>query len=416
MNQTIVQDFQAYRDDANNKMDGVLNTIQDITASQGHSVFPREQADYDNRTLFLDGDNNIARYDNEKTMCRYLRNIIALQQAFDWKPEEIDLIRDRVDFQAMPESLRHMFLYNLRYQTLLDSVQGRSPVMAFLTSTSIPELETWVVAWTYSETIHSRSYTHIIKNIIEAAEVDEEFNSIVIDKRILERAGSVSDDYDRLISYTEMYRLLGEGVHTINGKTVELNKYTLIRLIIRALAAANVLEGIRFYVSFACTFNFQENGMMSGSASIMKLIARDESLHFAVASRILLDMKNGVEGEVFEQAFADELPNIMQMTESAVKQEMDWADFLCSKGDILGMTAERLKQFVRYRANIFTNALELGDLYPNTDNPFGWFNKYIDSNEIRVAAQEHDMTYVNNTQNTTTESGQQKIDQGLDDI
>lgn len=212
--------------------------------------------------MFFGNPVNVARYDQQRYPV--FEQLIEKQLSFFWRPEEVDVSQDRIDYQNLPEHEKHIFISNLKYQTLLDSIQGRSPNVAFLPIISLPELETWVEVWAFSETIHSRSYTHIIRNIVNDPSVV--FDDIVVNEEILKRAADIAGYYDELIEHT---------THYMQGKvTTKEEMFELKRKLYLSLMSVNILEAIRFYVSFACSFAFAERALMEGNAKIIKLIAR----------------------------------------------------------------------------------------------------------------------------------------------
>lgn len=220
------------------------------------------------------------RYDQQKY--ETFEKLIEKQLSFFWRPEEVDVSQDRIDYAALPEHEKHIFISNLKYQTLLDSIQGRSPNVALLPLVSIPELETWIETWTFSETIHSRSYTHIIRNIVNDPSIV--FDDIVTNEEIIKRARDISSYYDDLIRDSQLYSLYGEGTYTVDGKECVVTLRNLKKQLYLCLMSVNALEAIRFYVSFACSFAFAERQLMEGNAKIIKFIARDEALHLTVRS------------------------------------------------------------------------------------------------------------------------------------
>jgi len=235
-----------------------------------YSTFNTTKNDQLKEPMFLGQNVNVSRYDQQKY--NIFEKLIEKQLSFFWRPEEIDVARDRIDFMSLPDHEKHIFISNLKYQTLLDSIQGRSPNVALLPIISIPELETWVETWAFSETIHSRSYTHIIRNIFNnPAEV---FDDIVNNVDIQRRANAVSKYYDNLIRLVQQYHLLGEGNHVINGEKLVVSEREIKKAVYLCLHSINALEAIRFYVSFACSFSFAERELMEGNAKIIKLIAR----------------------------------------------------------------------------------------------------------------------------------------------
>ena len=233
--------------------------------------------------MFFGNPVNVARYDQQKHSI--FEKLIEKQISFFWRPEEVDVTRDRVDFQKLTEPEQHIFISNLKYQTLLDSVQGRSPNIAFLPIVSLPELETWIETWSFFETIHSRSYTHILRNLF--SDPSAIFEDIVVNEQIKRRAADISRYYDDLIFHTQLWQTQGEGVHTVDGEVYEVNMRVLKKKMYLCMNSVNALEAVRFYVSFACTFAFAERELMEGNAKIIRLIARDENLHLSSTQHVL---------------------------------------------------------------------------------------------------------------------------------
>ncbi|GAI74221.1 unnamed protein product, partial [marine sediment metagenome] len=238
-------------------------------------MFSKEKVDFTQEPMFFGAEPNIARYDVQHYPI--FEKLTDQQLSFFWRPEEVDLSKDNRDFKRLEEHEKFIFLSNLKYQILLDSVQGRSPNIALLPYISIPELEVCVETWSFFETLHSRSYTHLIRNIMtNPAEV---FDVILDDEKILDRADTVTSYYNDFIEYARWYEMLGEGYHTVNRKGFDLTKEELLTKLYLLLISIYILEGIRFYVSFACSFAFAELDKMEGNAKIISLIARDEALH-----------------------------------------------------------------------------------------------------------------------------------------
>ena len=227
-----------------------------------YSTFPKTPNNALLEPMFLGQPVNVARYDQQKY--ETFEKLIEKQISFFWRPEEVDLSRDRIDYANLPEHEKHIFISNLKYQTLLDSIQGRSPNVGLLPLVSLPELETWIETWSFFETIHSRSYTHIIRNIVNDPSVV--FDDIVQNEYIIARAEDIACYYDDLIEYTQYFNLLGVGEHRVNGKTVVVSERELKKKLYLCLMCVNVLEAIRFYVSFACSFAFAERELMEGNA------------------------------------------------------------------------------------------------------------------------------------------------------
>ncbi|VFP82908.1 class Ia ribonucleoside-diphosphate reductase subunit beta [Candidatus Erwinia haradaeae] len=335
--------------------------------------------------MFFGQPVNIARFDQQKY--QIFEKLIEKQLSFFWRPEEIDVSRDRIDYQALPEHEKHIFISNLKYQTLLDSIQGRSPNIALLPLISIPELETWVETWGFSETIHSRSYTHIIRNIVNDPSVI--FDDIVTNSQILSRAKDISSYYDQLIMMTNAWNLFGEGTHKVNtNTTITVNLRALKKQLYLCLMSVNALEAIRFYVSFACSFAFAERELMEGNAKIIKLIARDEALHLTGTQYILNLLRNGSDDpEVAEIAIEcqQECYNLFVL---AAKQEKEWAEYLFQGGSMIGLNKAILWQYIEYITNIRMHAVGLEMPFKTHSNPIPWINSWLESDNVQSAPQE----------------------------
>ncbi len=350
-----------------------------------YSTFSKNPNDPLTEPMFFGQPVNVARYDQQKYIA--FENLIEKQISFFWRPEEVDLSRDRIDYANLPEHEKHIFISNLKYQTLLDSIQGRSPNVGFLPLVSIPELETWIETWAFFETIHSRSYTHIIRNIVNDPSVV--FDDIVQNEYILARAEDIACYYDDLIEYTQYFNLLGEGTHTVNGKTVEISLHELKKKLYLCLMCVNVLEAIRFYVSFACSFAFAERELMEGNAKIIKLIARDEALHLTSTQHMLNLMRGGSEGTEWAQIAQDLQQECFDLFVKAAEQEKEWASYLFKDGSMIGLNKDILCQYVEYITNHRMLAVGLPVAFPKaTQNPIPWINAWLSSDNVQVAPQE----------------------------
>ncbi|MBI0067664.1 MULTISPECIES: class Ia ribonucleoside-diphosphate reductase subunit beta [Snodgrassella] len=335
--------------------------------------------------MFFGQPVNVARYDQQKF--DIFEKLIEKQLSFFWRPEEVDVSRDRIDYANLPEHEKHIFISNLKYQTLLDSIQGRSPNVALLPLVSIPELETWIETWSFSETIHSRSYTHIIRNIVNDPSVV--FDDIVQNKHIIARAEEIACYYDDLIEYTQYYNLLGVGEHEINGKTVVINLHELKKKLYLCLMCVNVLEAIRFYVSFACSFAFAERELMEGNAKIIKLIARDEALHLTGTQQMLNLMRTGADDPEMAQIAAETEEECFRLFRRAAIQEKDWAEYLFKDGSMIGLNKDILGQYVEYITNLRMQAVGLPPAFEHAkQNPIPWINAWLSSDNVQVAPQE----------------------------
>lgn len=349
-----------------------------------YTTFSQHKNDQLKEPMFFGQPVNVARYDQQKY--EIFEKLIEKQLSFFWRPEEVDVSRDRIDFQRLPEHEKHIFLSNLKYQTLLDSIQGRSPNVAFLPLISIPELETWVETWSFSETIHSRSYTHIIRNIVNDPSVV--FDDIVTNEQIQKRAADIAYYYDRLIALSNWYHQLGEGTHTVNGETIVVSLRELKKRLYLCLMSVNALEAIRFYVSFACSFAFAERELMEGNAKIIRLIARDEALHLTGTQHMLNLLRAGDDDPEMAEIAAECEEECYQLFLSAAQQEKAWAEYLFRDGSMIGLNRDILCQYVEYITNIRMQAVGLDLPFATRSNPIPWINSWLISDNVQVAPQE----------------------------
>lgn len=354
-----------------------------------YSTFNRKRFDSMKEPMFFGENVNVARYDQQKHPI--FEKLIEKQLSFFWRPEEVDLSSDRKDFQRLEAHEQHIFLSNLKYQTLLDSVQGRSPNVALLPIVSIPELETWIETWSFSETIHSRSYTHIIRNIVNDPSVV--FDDITTNTEITKRAESVSKWYDDLILLVGLYNTLGTGTHQVPGKgEVKVTLKALKKALYLTMVSVNVLEAIRFYVSFACSFGFAERTLMEGNAKIIKLIARDEALHLTGTQHILNLMASGKDDPEMEEIAKECEDEAYQIFFEAAEQEKEWANYLFKDGSMIGLNAQILGQYVEYITNIRMQAIGLLPTFETKHNPIPWINAWLVSDNVQVAPQEAEIS------------------------
>ncbi|UNB92315.1 MAG: ribonucleotide-diphosphate reductase subunit beta [gamma proteobacterium endosymbiont of Trioza apicalis] len=349
-----------------------------------YTTFSRNKNDQLLEPMFLGQPVNVSRYDQQKYPM--FEMLIEKQLSFFWRPEEIDISKDSIDYQSLQKHEKHIFISNLKYQTLLDSIQGRSPNIALLPLISIPELETWVETWAFSETIHSRSYTHIIRNIFNDASLI--FDDIVSNKEIIKRAKDISYYYDNLIEITHLYHLFGIGKHKINGKIININLHEIKKKLYLCLISINALEAIRFYVSFACSFAFAEREIMEGNSKIIKLIARDEILHLTGTQYILNLMKNGKDDPEMVEIAKECKKESYDLFYLVSTQEKNWTKYLFKKGSMIGLNQDILCQYVEYITNIRMKAIGLKNIYKITSNPIPWINSWLSSDNVQVAPQE----------------------------
>lgn len=353
-----------------------------------YTTFNRNEFDTFKQPMFFGEHVNVARYDIQKH--KIFENLIEKQLSFFWRPEEVDLTKDRKDFIDLPDHEKHIFVSNLKYQTLLDSVQGRSPNIALLPVVSLPELETWIETWSFSETIHSRSYTHIVRNIVpNPAEI---FDDIPKNEYIVRRAISVTKYYDSFIELSNYYQQLGEGSHTVNGQTIDVTMHELKRRLYLTMVSVNVLEAIRFYVSFACSFAFAERAKMEGNAKIIKLIARDEALHLTGTQHMLQIMARGNDDPEFADIARECHDDVVRIFSEAAQQEKDWAEYLFRDGSMIGLNKDILCQYVEYITNQRISALGFEPVFPVKSNPLPWINAWLNSDNVQVAPQESEIS------------------------
>lgn len=348
-----------------------------------YSTFCRSKNDAMKEPMFFGQSVNVARYDQQKYPI--FEKLIEKQLSFFWRPEEIDLSSDSNEYADLPENEKHIFISNLKYQTLLDSVQGRSPNVALLPLVSLPELETWIETWSFSETIHSRSYTHIIRNIV--ADPSLVFDDIVTNEEIVKRAESVTYYYDELIALTNhMY-----------ANRIDITKDDAFRKKIKTslfltVVSVNVLEAIRFYVSFACSFSFAERSLMEGNAKVIKLIARDEQLHLSSTQHMITIMAEGVDDPELGVIAKEQLENTYEIFRQAAEQEKQWADYLFKDGSMIGLNANILKDYVEYITNVRLRAIKLKPIFEVKSNPLPWMNNWLVSDNVQVAPQESEIS------------------------
>ncbi|MBU2969774.1 ribonucleotide-diphosphate reductase subunit beta [Pseudoalteromonas sp. C2R02] len=338
--------------------------------------------------MFMGNSVNVSRYDIQKHAS--FEKLIEKQLSFFWRPEEIDVSKDRSDWQGLSDPEKHIFISNLKYQTLLDSMAARSVNAVLLPLVSLPEIETWVETWAFSETIHSRSYTHILRNLF--TDPGEVFDDIVVNPAILKRASSIARYFDDVILTTQLLQSQGEGTYEVEGKSIEVSKRKLKERLFLAICSVNALEAIRFYVSFACSFAFAERELLEGNAKIIKLIARDEALHLTGTQHILNNWMNGNDDPEMTEICKELHSEGRQIFLDVVEQEKEWADYLFKDGSMIGLNAQILKQYVEYISNHRMQAIGYDAPFEVKSNPLPWINSYLSSDNVQVAPQESEIT------------------------
>ena len=327
---------------------------------------------------FFDDPPTVARFDKQKYP--FLEKLTRQQMGFFWVPEEVDLTRDTKDFRSLSKHEQHIFTSNLKRQILLDSVQGRAPTVAFGPICSLPELENWIVAWTFSESVHSRSYTHIIRNVY--SDPSKVLDEILDMQEIVDCAKDISRNYDELIHYNN---LMASDPACYTGAEYEHKKALWL-----ALMSVNILEGIRFYVSFACSWAFAELKKMEGNAKIIKLIARDENLHLAGTQQLLKVLPQ--DDPDFAKIREETKDECVAMFKSAAEQEKQWASYLFKDGSMIGLNEAILSDYVEWITNKRMQSIGLPLLYKTGPNPLPWTQKWISGAEVQVAPQETQIT------------------------
>ena len=365
-----------------------ISSVEDnnMTTVKGMTVFNTEQVNTKKQPMFFGKPLGIQRYDSYKYPV--FDKLTTQQLGYFWRPEEVSLQKDRGDYQLLRPEQKHIYTSNLKYQIMLDSIQGRGPGMAFIPYCSLPELEACMEVWGFMEMIHSRSYTYIIKNVY--SDPSEVFDKIVTDDRILERASSVTGAYDDFINSAQTWGTGNMWRKDFRGSpTAEWEINDVKRKLYRAVANVNILEGIRFYVSFACSFAFGELKLMEGSAKIISLIARDENQHLTITQNILNKWKSGDDPEM-KQIMKEEEEWTYKQFDLAVNEEKRWADYLFKDGSMIGLNDKLLQQYVEWIANRRLVAIGLERQYDIVakNNPLPWTQHWVSSKGLQVAPQE----------------------------
>jgi ribonucleoside-diphosphate reductase beta chain len=352
----------------------------------GMTVFNTDKVNSLKQPMFFGAPLGVQRYDQFKYPV--FDKLTQQQLGYFWRPEEVSLQKDRADYQTLRPEQKHIFTANLKYQILLDSVQGRGPSMAFAPYCSLPELEACMKAWEFMEMVHSRSYTYIIKNVY--ADPTEVFDTIINDEQILQRARSVTKSYDEFIQAAQDYSSGQQWRHQLEGVDAAKDTlYELKRKLYLAITNVNILEGIRFYVSFACSFAFGELKLMEGNSKIIGLIARDESQHLVITQNILNKWHNGDDPDMVTIAKEEE-QNVYSMFKQCVEEEKLWAEYLFKDGSMIGLNAKLLQKYVEWVANRRLKAIGLNPIFdaPLNNNPLPWTEHWLSSKGLQVAPQE----------------------------
>lgn len=324
-----------------------------------------KKVDYTKQPMFFGEDLGIQRYDVFKY--KKFLDLTQEQWSFFWRPQEVNLQKDRIDFSGLTDHERDIFTKNLKYQIILDTVQSRA-IPSLYSNTSIPELESCMIAWQFFETIHSFSYTHIVRNVYTT--MGDVYDTLYDDEKLVARASSVTKYYNSLLA-------------SMKTETVEQQKEKLYL----TLVSVNILEGIRFYVSFACSYAFAENKKMEGNAKVIALINRDENLHLAISQNLLKIMHTDV-SEGFTEIAKKHRETVIKMYQDAAEEEMEWAKYLFKDGSILGLNEEILVRYMKWLTNKRSTAIGVGEIFEKADNPINWIKNWTESKDVQVAPQE----------------------------
>lgn len=336
--------------------------------------------------MFFGETLGLSRYDDMKYPIFY--KLIERQKEYSWGPDEVDLNKDNKDFKLLNDAQKHIFTKTLSYQTMLDSIQGRSPALALLPHCSAPELESCITWWCAFEQIHNQSYSHIVRNVYPNP--SEIFDNIVIDEKIMERARKTIYYYDDFIKESEFLR--GKLASKEYGdKLLKSVLRKLKKKLLLCVASINALEGLSFYASFACSFAFAEQGLMEGNAKIITLIARDEALHLAITQNILKKWKDGEDDPEMKELYEECLPKIEDIYLNMIEQEKIWCDYLFKDGSMLGLNTKILTSYVEYMAGKRMKNLGIKHEF-STKNPLPWTDKYLKGEDNQVAPMETEIT------------------------
>ncbi|QPI13884.1 ribonucleotide reductase of class Ia (aerobic) beta subunit [Serratia phage 4S] len=367
------------------------------------TVFNKEQVDILTEPMFFGSGLGIMRFDIQRH--KQFEELTDKQLSFFWRPEEVNLMTDRAQYDKLPLHQQRIFVDNLKYQSLLDTIQGRAPTAALQALISDPALDTWTTTWTFSETIHARSYTHIMRNLFN--DPTKVFDEIILDEAIMKRAESISVYYDDVIEKTRLWQNQKQFVEFAKDSgdaplrleralKQEANaKLVLMKSLYKCLHVINALEAIRFYVSFACTFNFHKNmEIMEGNSKIMKFIARDEQLHLKGTQYIIRQLQMGTDGKEWSEIAKECEQDCVDIFMEVNRQEKDWARHLFRDGGVPGLSYESMCSFIDYLT--VGRMRSAGLPCPITDaptrHPYPWIREYLNSDTVQSAPQEVELS------------------------
>ena len=352
--------------------------------------------DHMSQPLFFGDNIGIARYDRVKYP--WIDKLTDKMNGFHWLPTVRDLTKDGPDFRSMNSTQQHIWLSNIKRQIVLDSIQGRAISQAFMPIASVPELEPLLKTWEYFETIHSRTYTHVIRNVLPDPSIV--FDNILNNEEIVKTTANLTKYYDDYISCLNKFVVYMDECdlgweHFDNNSTIMINGgcttfRDLKTKFFKCLMSVNILEGLRFYVSFACSFAFAQKNLMEGNAGLIKLICRDENLHVAITQKIIKTLRT--EDPFFERLFQDSKKEFTQMFVDTVNEEKEWAEYLFKDGSMIGLNKEILGHYIEYIANRRMKSVGLDAMYKQPTNPLVWMEQWTGSKNVQVAAQETEIT------------------------
>ncbi len=332
--------------------------------------------DFKYEPMFLGRGRNLQRYDEPKH--KFFYDIGQRMDSMFWKPAEISLLKDKLDYAELEDFEQRIFDLNLKRQILLDSIQGRSITQTFGRVCTNPELEYTMVRWEYQETNHSDAYSYILRNVYDnPADV---FDTIIEDEVIKKHAINITQHYEELYELINAYE-----------SGVGIADKDVLKAIWLALISVNILEGVRFYVSFACTFAFAENKKMEGNAKELVLIARDENQHLALTQKIISILKKE-KSEGFFDVIEETKDDVIGMYLDAARDEIEWAEYLFRDGTILGLNANILTKYMHYITNQRMKAIGLSKLFDQTQNPLPWMGSYLGDTKVEVLPQETEIS------------------------
>lgn len=355
------------------------DTKMDFTQHQGESsetIFNvKPNIEWRKQPMFFGEKLGLARSDQVRY--RAFQRLTEEQYSNYWRPHDVNLEKDKADFAKLWPNTKHIFVKNLAYQQLLDSIQSRAAIIGFLPWVSCPELEACIKVWSFFEEIHNKSYEYILKNL--NLDSSEFVDSILQDTNIVNRADAICRYYDEFIRFGNRVKVF--------GYSEDLPLYEHKRLAYRAMLSVYALEAIRFYVSFSCTFAIGQQDLMLGNAKEMKLIARDEALHVGISLTILRNWPK--EDEDFARIAKEEEATAYAIFDEVVTGEKDWDKYLFKDGALLGMNEKLMDASIEALANKRMKALGLEQRYATKVDPFaGWMKNWIATSDVQVAPQE----------------------------